>query len=1034
MLAWLARWSLDRPRLIAWACVWLMVCGIAFVRDLKVAYLPEVAPAEATIQTAAPGLAAEQVEQLVTRPIENALAGAPGVARLHSQSAEGLSVVTLTFAENAKPAAVRQALSERLSGVGAALPAAAQTPRLEPMGTTADRVLELGFTSAKLDPMALRDVVEWTVRPRLLAAPGVARVTLFGGQIRRLEVRARPGDLSDSDLGFLDILNALRRATGVTGAGFIDTPSQRVLIEPHGQALSVDDVGAGQIMTPGSDPVRINDVADVFEAPAPAFGDGLVDGKPAVLMLVGGQYGANTLEVTHAVERALDVLRPSLAAQGVTIVGGLDRPASFTVEAQRRIGMDLLIGVVLAAILLALLLRDPRAALISLVSIPLSFLLALVVMRLAGWTLNAMTLGGLAVALGVVVDDAVIDVENILARLRDAERRHSSHAAAILAASLQVRGPVVYATLAIIVATIPLLVLPGVQGALLAPLAGAIIAASVASLAVAAAVTPALALLGLGHVSPERERREGRLAAAHRGGMAALARAPRLTSLAALAACLVGIGLLALARPELLPAIHDGQLTAEIAAPASISLDAMRGLGAQVSQDIQAVPGVAQVAERIGRDPTSEGAAGLGSAVFDIALKPGLSAAGQDRAARAVRQAIDRYPGLDPVVRSRFDAAFAGPDAPPPVSVAVYGQDLGAVDAVAAQVAAVLRGLPDGRTAEVASGGTAPVMRVDLNFQRLAIYGLSAADVLDTVQAAFAGERVAQVYQGDRAEDLAIVAQDSLRQDPEAIGQLLLRSSSGFSVPLRAVANIYLTEGPSEIDHDNGLRGLRVGVSPPPDRADRFLAAAKAAVAAKVQLPPGVFLEYANADQAGAAAGRAVILDYALAFFTIVALLAIAFDGRSAAVILASTLFSFVGGAVAVALMGGALGVGAVAGFIALLAFSMRNAILLISRLEELSIDEHRHWSFEIVALAARERAGPLLTSLALIAVGLAPFALQAGAAGFEILGPMAIVILAGLVTGALGGLFVTPALVFGFWRPGYARLARRRRTAPEPR
>src|SRR5580693_723023 len=286
MMASVVRWSLERPRLIAWACLWFLIWGGLAARDARFDLLPDLAPAETTVQTEAPGLVAEQVENQITRPIESALIGATGVAQVHSESVQGLSNITVRFAAGADPKSVREALSERLSGLAGVLPEGVASPRIAPPTSDGADVLEIGFTSDRLDPMALRDVVQWTVRPRLLAAAGVARVAVYGGQVRRIEVRARPGDLSDSDLGFLDILNAAKRATSVAGAGFIDTDSQRVLIEPRGQALTVADVGAGQIQTPGSAPVRIDDVADVVEAPAPPSGDALVMGKPGVLVAV----------------------------------------------------------------------------------------------------------------------------------------------------------------------------------------------------------------------------------------------------------------------------------------------------------------------------------------------------------------------------------------------------------------------------------------------------------------------------------------------------------------------------------------------------------------------------------------------------------------------------------------------------------------------------------------------------------------------------------------------------------------------------
>jgi len=1024
MLGRVVRWSLERPRLIAWACFWFLAWGAFFMRDVKFDLLPELAPAETSIQTEAPGLVAEQVETLVTQPLESSLTGAPGVARVHSESTQGLSTITVRFAPGADPYRARQALAENLAAEASALPDAVAPPHLAPLTSPGADVLELGFTSAKLDPMALRDLVQWTVRPRLLSAAGVARVAVYGGQVRRIEVRARPGDLSDSDLGFLDILNAVKRATSVAGAGFIDTEGQRVLIEPHGQALTADDVGAGQIQTPGSAPVRIADVSDVVETAAPAFGDALIDGKPGVLVAVARQYGANTLDTTHAVERALAVLRPTLEAQGVAVRTDLDRPASFTTRAMQGIALDLAIGAALIALVLVLFFRDPRAVFVSLISIPLSLLASVVVLKAFGWTLNSMTLGGLAVGLGVVIDDAVIGVENVVVRLREAEHDHASDLEAVLAASLEVRGPVIYATVAAIVVLAPLLTLSGLQGALLAPLAAAVITVSLASLLVATVVTPALGLLFHQHEGPPAEPRLlDRVKRTHAKWLTRLCAGPAFVVLIAAAAVVVVVGALVFCRSELLPSVHDGHLAAEIAAPPSTSLAVMRDYGARISDELKALPGVASVAERIGRDATGDDSSGPERAVFDLDLAPSLGAARQQDVARQVLDDLQLHPGLHPVVRSRFDASQAGDMIAAPVRISVFGQDLDALDTAADRIAAVVGALPGARGVQVADKARAPVVRIDLNFQRLALYGLSAADVLDTVQAAFAGERVAQIYEGGRVVDLAVSAQATLRRDPEGVGDLLLRSTSGVSVPLKSVANVYLTDGRATIAHDDGLR--RQVITADPADPVRFVRQAREAITARVKLPPGAFVEFGGASQAVADAQRDMLINYAFVVFGILALLAIAYDARTGALIMLSSLFSFVGAAIAVALMGGVLSLGAIVGFIALFGLSMRNGILLFSRLEDLILTHQTAWSLETVVQVTRERLTPLLMTSLLVALSLAPFAVQAGDAGRELLAPMAIVILGGLVTGTLASLFILPAMILVFWRPAYARRAR---------
>ncbi len=1021
MLARLVRWSLLRPRLIGLACLWFLAFGLFYVRDVRVDLLPNLAPAEMSIDTEAPGLVAEQVEDLVTRPIERALVSSEGVADVHSESTQGLSAITIRFADGADSYRARQAITESLSGVTRALPAAAATPRITPLTSGGSHVLSIGFTSDKLDPLALADLVQWTIRPRLQTVAGVARVSVYGGRTRRIEVRARPADLSDSDLGFLDIVNAVRRSTSVTGAGFIDTPNQRVLIAPHGQALTADDVAAGQIQAPGSAPVRIGDVADVVEAPAPAFGDALIAGKPGVLIEIDRQYGANTLQTTHAVEAALADLRPALAAQGVTIDTGLDRPATFTVAAMSGIARDLLIGAVLIAVVLALSFREWHAVLVTLASLPLSLLAAVMALKAMGGSLNVMTLGGLTLSLGMVIDDAVIGVENVLARLRETDHSHSADLETILAASLEVRAPVIYAIFAVIVALAPLLALRGLPGALLTPLVIAVIVASLASLLVATIVTPALCLLFHGH-----DERTSEPAFLHRlkrgyGGLVerVCARPVMVLGIAALAS-LAALIALPLFHADLLPSVYDAHLEATVRGLPSTALDAMDTYGASASRDLARLPGVVSVSQRIGRDTTGYDAGGLDRAVFDIALAPNLSAARQRDLVIRVRRQLAQYPGFSPDIETRFDAVQAALQDTAPVQISVYGQDLDALDSAADQIGHTLKTLPGARDVQVEDDPRTPTMRVDLDFRRLALYGLSVADVLDTVQAAFAGADVAHVYDGGRVIDVAVTAQDRVRRDPEAIGDLLLRSTSGVSVPLKTVANVYLTDSRAAIVHDGGLRRRVITVSP--DNPQRFVRAAQTAIAQQVKLPPGAFLGFGGAAKALAAAQRDLVISYALAAFAIVGLLSIAFDARIAALILASSLTSLVGGVIAVALTGAVLSVGTLVGFIALFALSMRSAILLVDRLEHLVLFHRASWSVQTVALAARQRLTPLLLTALLAALALLPLAIDAGQAGREIVGPMSIVILGGLVTGTLANIVILPAMLNAFWRPGFGR------------
>jgi Cu/Ag efflux pump CusA len=1015
MLGRVVRWSLERPRLIAWACLWLTILGLLYVHDMKIELMPAIDPAQATVDTEAPGLVAGQVEATVTRPIEAALLGTPGVARVESRSVQGLSILTLHFVAGADPVRVRQSVTENLGRVGQ-LPVGTSPPRLSPLIAPGAGVMKIGFSGAK-SPIELRQIVQWLVRPRLLSTPGVARVAIYGGQIPRIEVRARPADLSDSDLGFLDIVNAVRRATSVAGAGFIDTPNQRVLIEPHGQAETLDEVKDGQIQTPGNDPVRIDDVADVSEAAAPSYGDALIAGQPAVIVVVSQSLGANTLDATHAVEQTLAVLRPSLAAQGITIRTDLDRPASFISRTAAHIAWSLGIGVILAGIALFIFMRDVRVVLVTLVSVPLTFLVTLMALKAFGFTLNVMTLGGLAVAVGLIIDDAVIDVESILSDLVGVQSHDELRRESIVTASLEVRAPVFYATLALVAALVPLLFVSGPGEALLASLALTIVIASLSSLLVALTVTPALALLLFRDIQPGPHIAPlERLKVQHAAWLGQINSRPWLFMTCTVAVMILALATLLLFHAELVPPVHDGHIVASTDAPVSTSPAAVRATGHATATDIAMIYGVRTVSQEIGRDPTVDDAAGLEHGIVDVDLAPGLDDAAQARVARDVQHILARYTGGAAVTNSRFDAVEAS-GGMPSLRIGVLGQDLDAVDRTAQDVARTLVAMPGGVTVEIPSTERAPAVRIDLNFAKLALFGLSASDVLETVQAAFAGEAVAQIYQGSRVEDLVIIGQNSLRQDPEAVGNLLLRSNSGFAVPLRSVANVYLTESRAVIEHDGGIPRQLVTVVPRSNDIDGFARAARTVIDAEVKTPPGVFVTYELANSA-AQMRHHLALAYTLGLFGVFAFLALVFDGPTAALILLSSGFSFIGGAFAIALNGGVLSIGPLAGLAALLGLSTRSAILMISQAENLVLERGAPWSFATVRHATTDRFVAIIGSAALVILALAPLALRASAAGMEILGPMAIVIIAGVVVGAIGDLVVLPIMLWRVWQP----------------
>jgi len=1019
MLTAIVRWSLGRPRLVAAFAILLLVYGGVTLKGAKFDVFPDFVPAQAEIQTEAPGLDAEQVELLVTRVVEQSVNGAQGVTTVRSESIAGLSIVQVLFAEGTDPYRARQIVSEAVGQTAGEMPAGVKAPAVQPLTSSTMDLLKIGFTSTKLSPTELRTLVDTQVRPRLLSTAGVAKATVFGGEVQRIEVIARPEQLAARGLAFSDLINAVKASTGVSGGGFIDTEQQRVLVTPHGQARSPADVAAAPIATPDGGSVHIGDVAEVKDGSVPRTGDALIMGKPGVMVAMASQYGANTLRATQAVEATLAELKPLLDSQGVALTGGLHRPANFITTALGGIADDLMIGAVLIALVLFAFMRDLRTVLVSFVSIPLSLLAAVIVMDRLGWAINTMTLGGLAVALGVVVDDAVIDVENIVRRLRGGERGDAPEET-ILHASVEVRAPVIYATLVLAFTLLPVLLLHGLQGAFFSPLAAAFILAILASLGVAVVVTPPLTLLLLRNARLHDEPRLlVRAKDWHDRVLERVCAWPWLAvGLAGVAAIAAAAGLV-LFNSELLPAFKESHFVLGVTGPPGTSLSAMRSYGAAISKDILAIPGVQTIEQQIGRAEGGEDTWGPEHTEFHVELKPKLKAGDQDRIEKSIHEALDGYPGLTTEVVTflgdRIGETLTGETAA--LAVNIYGPDLDQIDTVADQVAAVVKGVKGAKDVQ-AESPKATVVRADLDPQKLARYGVSPVEAMDAIEAAYEGAATAQIYDNARTIPVAVTTPDAVRQDPDAVGDLLLRGASGVAVPLNQVAKVYLAEGRTSISHEGGLRRRVVTTNPVPADVAKVTKAVQAAIGQKVKLPAGTYITYSGTAEGAAQARRELAFNVAIAAGGVIALLLLAFSsGRTVMLILGSAPFALVGGVIAVAVTGASLSLGSLVGFVTLFGIAARNAILLVSHADHLVEAEDQAWSLATVIRATRERVTPILMTALVTALGLLPLAIQTGQAGREIQGPMAIVILGGLVTSTLMSLFLLPSLVWRFGR-----------------
>src|SRR3984893_9306298 len=1039
MIAAIIRWSLRFPLVVCALAVMLAVYGVLVLTRAKYDVFPEFVPPQVLAQTEAPGLVAEQVELLVTLPIEQAISGASGWTAVRFNTIPGLAVVTVVLEENIDPYRARQIVAEALGQVTSRLPQGVKVPKLEPLTSSTMDLLKLGFVSERLSPMQLRDLVQWTIRPRLLAVPGVARATLYGGDERQLQVQVEPRELKARDLAFSDIVAAVRSATGVRGGGFIETANQRVLIESRGQTLDAAALGAAVVpalaaapaasaaAATAATPLRLRDFATVTDGVAPKFGDALIMGKPGVLLNLSSQYGANTLIVTRAIEAALAELAPGLRSRGVTLYAGLHRPANFIENALAGIRLDVVLGAVLITLVLFLFLRDLRSVLVAFVSIPLALLAAVIAVDAFGWTINTMTLGGLAVALGVVVDDAIIGVENIVRRLRGTHVHGSEAREIIQQASVEVRAPVVYATFVVVLVLAPMLLLSGLQGSFFGPLAASFSLATLASLVVALTVTPAAALLLLTRTEPHAEAAWlARLKDRHEALLRRWSAVPRRVIIASAIVTLLAAAALPFFGSQLMPPFREGHFVVQALATPGTSLTAMKTLGARVAGDLLSIPGIVTVEQTMGRAESGEDTWEPNRSEFHIELKH-MSGRAEGAIQAAIRAVLQHYPSLRTEVLTflgdRLSESLSGETAP--VAVNVFGPDLDELDRVAYEIAAVARTVPGASDVQVQAPSGAPFLRVDLKPERLGQYGFTAADVLDTVETAYQGTAAAQIYDANKVIDLTVRLPAAERVDPETIGQLLVRTASGVTVPLRDLATLSLTEGRTSIMHEGARRRQVVTLNPTTSDIGGFVAKLQDAVARRVKRPPTVYLQFVGAASGQRQARRELLVHSALAALGIVLLLSVAFrDARSVTLIVATSPFALVGGVLAVAVTGATLSIGSLVGFVTLFGIVARNAILLIAHVGHLVTVEGAQWSLPTVLRGTRERLVPILINPLVAAVGLAPLALGTGEAGREVQGPMASVILGGLATSTLMTLLVLPVLIWRFGPLGHADAA----------
>ncbi len=1016
-MRFLVEWCLRHRVAVLALTVALVFLGYRRVRDTPVDVFPEFAPPLVEVQTEAPGLSSLEVEELVSGPIERAVFGVPFLKTVRSKSVLGLSSVVMLFADGTDVLQARQLVQERISRVATQLPTSAHAPvMLSPLSSTS-RILKIGITSKTFDQTKLTDLVRWTVRPRLLAVPGVANVAIWGERDRQLQVVVDPAKLHLANVSLDGLLNALRDGVTSASGGSLDTPLQRLAVSvrpPVTNALEVGQLAVGLHPTAP----RVKDLAEVVESHPPPIGDAVVNDVPGLLLIVEKQPWGNTLTVTHAVEDALAVLKPTLA--DVEVDSRIFRPATFVERALANLRETLLVGCVLVIVILAAFLYDLRTACISMVAIPLSLLGAAMVLHLRGRTIDTMVIAGLAIALGEVVDDAIIDVENVLRRLRLEAASESPRPAyqVVLAASLEMRSAVVYATAIVVLVFLPVFFLDGLPGAFFRPLALSYVLAVVSSLVVALTVTPALCLVLLpGAGTRQREAPLARwLRRGFRPVLGALLDRPRRALLALLTMLGVAGALTPLLGESFLPAFRESDFLMHWVGKPGTSLEEMRRTVQRASIELRSVPGIHHFGSHIGRAEVADEVVGSNFAELWISVD---STVDHRKTLHEVNAIVEGYPGLyrdvQTYLQERIKEVLSGGSGA--IVVRILGPDLPRLRVDAAAVMRELAVIPGVANLKVEPQVVVPQVDVRLRPDALAQAGVSAGEVQRLLGVVLQGKTVGQIVREGRLLDVVVLGTPGSRLDPAALAELRVVSATGLAPRLGDLASLTIEPAPNVVVHEGGSRKIDVSL----DVKGRDLGAVAKDVRAaldRVPLGPGdhaeVVGEYATREQA-----RSNLVGLtALSLLGIALLLYTDFRAwRPTAIVLATLPLALIGSVVAVFVTGRVVSLGSLVGFVTILGIAARNGIMLVSHYQHLETTEGMPFGRDLVLEGTLERLSPILMTALATGLALVPLIAFGERPGQEIEHPMAVVIVGGLTSSTLLNLLVMPSAYLFFHR-----------------
>ncbi|MFN3809050.1 MAG: efflux RND transporter permease subunit [Roseateles asaccharophilus] len=1030
MFKWLLDSSLANRLLIIIASLVLVAYGAFTLSRTPVDVFPDLNKPTVTIMTEAGGMAAEEVEQLITFPLETTMNGLPGVESVRSTSSAGLSFLYVTFDWSTEIFRARQMVSERLASMEEGMPEGV-VPRMGPISSIMGEIMQIAIPidTAKISSMAVREYADWVLRPRLMAVPGVAQVIPIGGEVRQFQVQPNTARMAELGITHEQLEAALKGFSSNTSGGFLELNGREYLIRNLGRTSNLDDLKNLALSARNGQPILLRQLAEVTFAPALKRGDAGFEGKPAVILGIQKQPTADTIALTRSIESALDEMKRSLPA-GMETPKVTFRQASFIESSITTLQGKLIGASAFVAVILLLFLGNLRTTIIALVAIPVSIFITALVFKYFGLSINTMTLGGLAIAIGGLVDDAVVGIENVMRRLKEDRAKHHDHRLnpleVVAMATMEVRSAILYATVIIVLVFVPLFALPGMEGRLFVPLGIAFIVSTLASLIVSVTVTPVLSLYLLPRMKSLDHGDTKVLAwlkTRYRGGLQATLNRPKAAIVAGSVAVLAAAAAVPFFPTTFLPPFNEGTLLVGLRLNPGVTLAESSALARQAEVLIKQVPEVTHVGRRSGRAELDEHAEGVHVSELDVGLKPSSEITrSMDEINADIRSRLVNLPaaiGIGQPISHRIDHMLSGVRSQ--IAIKIFGEDLDTLRGQADVLRARLAAIPGVADLEIEKQVLAPQIKVRVDYAAAARYGVPAPQILSTLQALVEGEKVTQIVEGSRRFALVVRLPEGSRS-VDGLAQILIETPSG-RVPLSKLATIEEGDGPNQVSRDDGKRRIVLSANAQGRPLSDIVTDIRAVVA-ETKLPEGYFVTLGGQFQAQEEASRLVgLLSIVSAVLMFVVLFSRYKSTRLALLIMANIPLALVGAVLGLGLSGQPLSVAALVGFITLAGISVRNGILKVSHYINLMRFEGESFDHKMIVRGSIERLSPVLMTALVTAFALAPLLFEAERPGTEILHPVAVVIFSGLISSTLLDTFLTPAMFWLFGRRDAERL-----------